>query len=202
MTNLNNLKCIKTITDADFGIEPKPLNNPITRQGARGIVVRADGKIALLDLLFLHKYLVKDGEFNPLPGGGIEQGEQPDVAFAREVAEEVGCTVKNVKPLGYTVEEKGQTNFTQTSYVFVAELDKVLSAPNFTEKEINEGAQFIWVTPKQALKLVSESLHNLQDSPVDKYENVYGTSFMVVRDTYILDAFIKTQTLRKTNAKK
>ncbi len=194
MTNLNNLKCIKTITDADFGIEPKPLNNPITRQGARGIVVRADGKIALFNKAKMNEY--------KLPGGGIEQGEQPDVAFAREVAEEVGCTVKNVKPLGYTVEEKGQTNFTQTSYVFVAELDKVLSAPNFTEKEINEGAQFIWVTPKQALKLVSESLHNLQDSPVDKYENVYGTSFMVVRDTYILDAFIKTQTLRKTNAKK
>jgi 8-oxo-dGTP diphosphatase len=194
MTNLNNLKCIKTITDADFGIEPKPLNNPITRQGARGIVVRADGKIALFNKAKMNEY--------KLPGGGIEQGEQPDVAFAREVAEEVGCTVKNVKPLGYTVEEKGQTNFTQTSYVFVAELDKVLSAPNFTEKEINEGAQFIWVTPKQALKLVSESLHNLQDSPVDKYENVYGTSFMVVRDTYILDAFIKTQTLQKTNAKK
>ena len=194
MNNLNNLKCIKTITDADFGIEPKPLNNPITRQGARGIVVRADGKIALFNKAKMNEY--------KLPGGGIEQGEQPDVAFAREVAEEVGCTVKNVKPLGYTVEEKGQTNFTQTSYVFVAELDKVLSAPNFTEKEINEGAQFIWVTPKQALKLVSESLLNLQDSPVDKYENVYGTSFMVVRDTYILDAFIKTQTLRKTNAKK
>lgn len=194
MNNLNNLKCIKTITDADFGIEPKPLNNPITRQGARGIVVRADGKIALFNKAKMNEY--------KLPGGGIEQGEQPDVAFAREVAEEVGCTVKNVKPLGYTVEEKGQTNFTQTSYVFVAELDKVLSAPNFTEKEINEGAQFIWVTPKQALKLVSESLHNLQDSPVDKYENVYGTSFMVVRDTYILDAFIKTQTLQKTNAKK
>lgn len=194
MANLDNLKCIKVITDADFGIEPKPLNNPITRLGARGIVVREDGKIAVFNKAKMNEY--------KLPGGGIDPGESPEVAFAREVEEEVGCTVKNIKPLGYTIEEKGQTNFTQTSFVFVAELDKVLSAPNFTEKEIGEGAQFIWVTPQEAFRLVSESLHNLKESPVDKYENIYGTSFMVVRDTYILDSFLKLLNLNTTPLKK
>ena len=184
MANLDNLKCIKVITDADFGIEPKPLNNPVTRLGARGIVVREDGKIAVFNKAKMNEY--------KLPGGRIDPGESPEVAFAREVEEEVGCTVKNIKPLGYTIEEKGQTNFTQTSFVFVAELDKVLSAPNFTEKEIGEGAQFIWGTPQEAFKLISECLADLQDSPVDKTENVYATKFVVLRDSFILDHFIKT----------
>lgn len=186
--NLNELKCIKVVTDADFGITPQPLNNPVTRNGARGIVVAPDGKIALFNKEKMNEY--------KLPGGGIESGEDPLLAFKREVEEEVGVTVKNVKPLGYTVEEKGQTNFTQTSYVFVSELHEVLSAPNFTEKEIGEGARFIWVEPQVALQLVSDSLQNLKDSPVDKYENVYGTSFMVVRDKNILEYYIKT--LNKT----
>ena len=184
MTNLDNLNCIKVITDADFGITPKPLNNPITRLGARGIIVSSDGKIAVF-----HKQ--KKNEYK-LPGGGMDPGESPEDAFIREVKEEVGCTVKNVRPLGYTIEEKGQTNFTQTSYVFVAELDQVLGTTNFTEKEIGEGARFIWVTPQEAFKLISECFADLQDSPVDKTENVYATKFVVLRDSFILDHFIKT----------
>lgn len=190
MANLDNLKCIKVITDADFGITPKPLNNPITRLGARGIVVSTDGKIAVFNKQKMNEY--------KLPGGGIDPDESPDIAFAREVEEEVGCTIKNIKPLGYTIEEKGQTNFTQTSYVFVAELDQVLSAPNFTEKEIGEGARFIWVTPQEALKLITECFSELQASPVDKTESLYATKFIVLRDSFILDYFIKTMIKQST----
>lgn len=194
MSNLDNSKCIKLVTDADFGIEPKPLNNPITRFGARGIVLRADGKMALFNKAKMNEY--------KLPGGGIDPGESPDVAFAREVREEVGCTVKNIKPLGYTIEEKGQTNFTQTSYVFVAEVDKNLGELSFTEKEIGEGAQIVWTTPKEALKLISGCMNGLKDSPVDKSENLYSTKFVVLRDMFILDYFIKTLNLKTTQTKK
>lgn len=117
MYNTNNLKCIKLVTDEDLGLEITELNNPYTRYGARGIVARSDGKIALF-------YKAKMNEYK-LPGGGIDPGEQPIDAFKREIMEEVGCEICNIKPLGYTEERKGKTNFKQISFFFIAKFIKI-----------------------------------------------------------------------------
>ena len=74
------MNCIKTITDEDFGLKSVKLNNPRTRKGARGIVKRNDGKIALLFKSNMNEY--------KLPGGGIDENEDPKDAFKREVLEE------------------------------------------------------------------------------------------------------------------
>ena len=85
MSNLDNLKCIKLVTDADFGIEPKPLNNPITRFGARGIVLRADGKMALFNKAKMNEY--------KLPGGVLT------LAKAQMLHLLVKCVKRLVAPL-------------------------------------------------------------------------------------------------------
>ena len=69
------LYCIKILTDKDFGLESKELNNPKIRYGARGIVVRGDGKIAIF-------YKEKMNEYK-LSGGGIDDGEDTEIAFKR-----------------------------------------------------------------------------------------------------------------------
>ena len=46
-----------------------------------------------------------------LPGGGMDEGEQPIETFKREILEEVGCEIDNIKLLGYTEEQKSKTNF-------------------------------------------------------------------------------------------
>lgn len=179
---MEDLKCIKLVTDEDLGLPVTPLNNPITRQGARGIVVRSDGKIALF-------YKSKMNEYK-LPGGGIDKGEKPIDAFKREVLEEVGCEVENVQPLGYTEERKSKTNFNQISYIFMGEVSKDLGHLNLTEKEIGEGSTLLWTTPEEALKLIDGCVKNLKGSPVDETEGLYATKFIVYRDKNILQYYV------------
>ena len=179
---MNNLKCIKIVTDKDLGLEVAPLNNPITRFASRGIVIRNDGKIALF-------YKEKMNEYK-LPGGGMDKGELPEETFKREVLEEVGCEIANITPLGYTEEQKSKTNFKQISYVFVGNVSVDTGVLHLTEKEIGEGAKMLWVTPNEALSLISNSLENLKGSPVDESESLYATEFIVHRDKNILDYYI------------
>jgi 8-oxo-dGTP diphosphatase len=179
---MENLNLIAVITDENFGLPKKDLVNPYKRYGARGIIYREDGKVALL-------YKAKMNEYK-LPGGGIDEGETPIKAFERECMEEAGCILKNIIPLGYTEEKKGKTDFYQKSYVFIGEVLEDTGVVNFTEKEIAEGAQIVWVTMEEALELVGSSLNNVLDSPIDEDESAYATRFVVYRDRLIIDYYI------------
>ena len=73
------------ITDENIGEKTIKMENPKLRLGARGIVVRDDGKIAVFNKSNKNEY--------KLPGGGIEEKENKEEAFKREVLEETGCEV-------------------------------------------------------------------------------------------------------------
>ena len=60
-------------------------------------------------------------------------------------------------------------------------------ALNVTQKEKDEGAKLLWETPKKALELVTNCYENLVES---KYETVYATKFVVLRDRKILEYYI------------
>ena len=109
-----NLIC--KITDSCIGEKEKEMNKPKVRLGARGIVIREDGKIAVFNKSNKNEY--------KLPGGGIEKEEKPEDAFKREVLEETGCEVEIVNSLGTTEEYKSQNNFKQISYVYVGKVIK------------------------------------------------------------------------------
>ena len=183
--------CIGIITDADFGDKKVELQNPITRIGARGIVFDKNGNIGVF---IKHKI----GEYK-LPGGGVDNGETPKAAFERECIEEIGCSIKDIKYLGYIVEEKGYSNphFTQTSHVFTANVKDVLSKPQFTEKEIAEGADFAWMKPEEAYEAIASCMNTLVASTYDKYEKPYTTKFMVMRDKKILESYFKFKEFQK-----
>ena len=168
------------ITDKDLGIEPKEMNNPRLRLGARGIVIREDGKIAVFNKSNKNEY--------KLPGGGIEGEENPEEAFKREVLEETGCEVEIINALGTTEEYKTLDNFKQISYVFVGKVLKDTKQLNVTQKEKDEGAKLVWETIENALKLITESYDKLVAS---KYESVYHTRFIALRDRKILEYYIK-----------
>lgn len=174
------LQEIATITDADLGIAPKENSQPPTvRLGARGIVLNSAGEIALI-----HK--TRKNEYK-LPGGGINDGEDPMTAFIRECREELGCVVEITEELGTIVEYKSQENFKQLSFVYVAKKVDELDSKNLTDKEKDEGAEFVWLPKLRALEAMKQSLGELKQS---KYDSVYRTKFMVLRDIRILENYI------------
>ena len=174
------MELICKIIDEDIGEVSVKMDNPRLRLGARGIVVREDGKIAVFNKSNKNEY--------KLLGGGIEGEEKPEEAFKREVLEETGCIVEIVKELGTTEEYKTLDNFKQISYVFVGKVLEDTKQLNVTQKEKDEGAKLVWETPPKALKLIAESYDKLVAS---KYESVYHTKFVVLRDRKILKKYIE-----------
>ena len=77
------MELICKITDEDIGEKIIDMENPKLRLGARGIVIRKDGKIAIFNKSNKNEY--------KLPGGGLEGEEKQEEAFKREVLEETGC---------------------------------------------------------------------------------------------------------------
>jgi 8-oxo-dGTP pyrophosphatase MutT (NUDIX family) len=78
------------------------------RQRAAGIIIK-DGKILLL-------YRRRNGfEYYAIPGGGIEEGEAPEIAAVREVKEETTLDVEIDRPI---LELDGIHN--QHEYFFMA----------------------------------------------------------------------------------
>lgn len=168
------------ITDKDISEEYMELENPKIRLASRGIVIRDDGKIAIFNKSKKNEY--------KLPGGGIENDETPEDTFKREVLEETGCVVEIIKKLGITEEYKYKTNFKQISNVYLGKVLEDTKQLNITEKEKNEGSRIIWETPKRALELIKNCYENLLASD---YDSIYVTKFVVLRDSKILEYYIK-----------
>ncbi len=170
---------ITKITDKDFGLEFNNIETPKLRKGARGIVIREDGKIAIFNKANKYEY--------KLPGGGIENNEKPEDAFYREVLEETGCKIEIIKKLGITEEYKCRNNFKQISYIFTSKVIEDTKILNLTQKEKDEGAKLLWVEPLEALKLIRNCINDLKDS---QYKDVYATKFVVLRDRRILEYYL------------
>ena len=176
----SNMEIICKITDKDIGEKVINMENSKLRLGARGIVIRKDGKIAVFNKSNKNEY--------KLPGGGLEGEEKPEDAFRREVLEETGCEVEIIDTLGTTEEYKSLNNFKQISYIFVGKVINDTKQLNVTEKEKNEGAKLIWETPEKALELIAGCFNQLTAS---KYSSVYSTKFVVLRDRKILERYIE-----------
>ena len=174
------MELIYKVTDEDIGEKSIQMNESRVRRGARGIIIREDGKIAVFNKVNKNEY--------KLPGGGIEEKEEPETAFKREALEETGCEVEVLKCLGTIEEHKSLDNFKQISYVFLGKVTKDTKELHVTDKEKDEGAKLLWETPENALKLITDCYDKLIAS---KYESVYHTKFIVFRDRKILEKYIE-----------
>ena len=170
------------ITDKDFGLEEKEMVNPFKRFASRGIVRNGD-KIAIFFKVNMNEY--------KLPGGGLDVGESPKDGFKREVKEETGCEIANIKQIGTAEEFKTKSGFYQKSYVFSADVVKDTKILNITEKEKAEGAVLVWLSLDAAIEKIKNSFENLKASPYDKDADIYSSRFVVKRDLKILEEYEK-----------
>lgn len=92
-----------------LGLEGMSAQPP--RQTARAIVRNADGLYAVMYAGKFHLY--------SLPGGGMEDGEDPISALRREIYEETGCSCDHIEELGIVLENRAHQDFTSMSYYYI-----------------------------------------------------------------------------------
>ncbi len=163
------MKNIATITDEDLNITSDDIGINQTRHAVRLVLEDVNGNIALI-------YSDKHGH-HKLPGGGIEEGEDFEVAAMREAKEEVGCDIDFKNELGFSIIElRKQFQQKQISTLFRASVKGNIGCQQLTEKEIKDGFHSaIWVSLDDAIKLLE------QDTPI-----TYIGKFMHARDLIFL----------------
>ena len=167
---------IAEIKDADFGFNTPKGKTDNIRFCTRVILPNDKNEICVIRS---EKY-----GYMQIPGGGIDDGENIIEALRRETEEETGFLIKNIKPIGYTLEKREDVrnnhNWDQDiSFVFVALPDKNVGT-KYMEDEVAEGFKPIWI------KL--EDFIVEQESNEGKIEN-YSGCFSNKRDLEIARYF-------------
>lgn len=108
-----------------------------TRKAIRGVVINKENKIAIIHLfgddIFGHR------DYYETPGGGKKRFETNKKALKREIKEELGIKIKNIKPLGKVIDYYNLLRQKNLSYYYICFVD-TYSESNLTkfEKKIFE----------------------------------------------------------------
>lgn len=121
------------------------------RLTARAIVKNRDGLYAVM-------YAEKFG-LHSLPGGGIEDGEDPETALRREILEETGCSCDHIQELGIVSENRAHQDFTSKSYYYVVTTNHPAEAIHLTDNELANKTTVQWHSLRDMLRLISKPKH-------------------------------------------
>ena len=126
-------------------------NAVVRRRSARAILVREDGRIALV-------YGEKE-HYYKFPGGGIHDDEEKKAALIREVKEEVGLTVipETIQEFGSVMRrQKSNVNehtiFEQENFYYTCQTRKEVGEQNLDEYEAEAGFKLRYVTLGEAIQ--------------------------------------------------
>ncbi len=144
------------------------------REAARGVVVDEEGKVGVLH--------VSKNNYYKLAGGGIDEGEDKVEAFKRECLEELGSNVEVVGELGEVEEWRKIFLLKQISYCYIGKIIGEKGVPNFTESELENGFEIVWLEPKEALEKIQNAIPS----------NFEGAEYIKKRDVAIMEKFLKS----------
>jgi 8-oxo-dGTP diphosphatase len=159
----------ETAIDANLPLSSR--DNYTTRLAARAIVIDNQNKVALLHVTRDHYY--------KLPGGGIDEGENPHQALERELMEEIGCKAEVIDELGTVLEQRYFWNMTQVSYCFITKQIGDKGEPDFTTEERDAGFEIVWA------KNIDEAIELLESSTETADPDELEVKFMRMRDVAI-----------------
>ncbi len=168
------MKTIKEIGTFDSSV------NYTKREAARAVITDGNGKISLVHA---GKY-----DYYKIPGGGIESGENIELALEREIAEEAGIKAKVIGELGKTIEYRNEYSLHQISYAYYGELLVDLGSTDYTELENKLEFSASWVELDVAIDLLKKCTNPeyFGDS-----EHELMARYMVARDLAILEEYKK-----------
>lgn len=155
-------------------ISPEDREIDRVRKAARAVLTNDQGQIAIM-------HFTTTGA-HKLPGGGIDDGEAIDDALRREVREETGWEVADIRELGIVEEDRYYCGLHQTSYCFIAAVTKFVGT-NLTKGEIAEGMELRWVDDVEAAISVVNGNNEIKSSA-----DQTGHDMMTIREVAILRA--------------
>lgn len=108
-----------------------------------------EGKIASI------RYREEIGPMYPLPGGGVGEDEEWSEGLIREIREEAGCDIIDVKPIGSfdSYDNKAMRCF--QTMICTAKLDGQPQSAQPTE-DYEQGMGLVWVTMPELVKKLEE----------------------------------------------
>lgn len=121
-------------------------------------------------IVLIHR-IKNSQEYYAIPGGGIEDGESPEDAAIREIKEELGFEVSNLKLLDKETRDKRVDYFffattSQTKFRVTGPEEKHLDdqddlfSPQWVDNQtINHKLQ-IYPNPKKSLELINHYVHS------------------------------------------
>lgn len=175
---LAQMKLLKEITTKTFAPEQdiEILGQTfLFRKSARAIVLNETGEMAVQ---YLETY-----DFHKLPGGGVDVGETIEEALERELQEELGARVKNIRELGVVIEYRTlHYNLLHISHGFVAELDGVCGETALEAEELEEGMKTLWLPPEEVLKRFKNDVPKKESG-----------EYILARETAFLEEYLSGQ---------
>ena len=112
-----------------------------------------------------------------LPGGGVDEGEDFHTAAKREMWEEAGCQCEIICEIGMTYENRGQHDWAQEKYHYLARVIGEKGELHLEDYEIESGTTVQWHPLQQALQIISEQ----------QPEDTYRWEFLKRRDVAVLE---------------
>lgn len=107
------MKHLLTIDETDFGrLSQVKTGQYWQRLAVRAVVLDEQGKIYLM-------HMSKRGTYK-LPGGGVDDGEDPHSALSRELMEEVGVDIEVIDEIGQVIEYRDGPMMEQISLCYLA----------------------------------------------------------------------------------
>lgn len=161
-------ECVSRITDESVGLEntgEDPATFPI-REGARAVLLNEKNQIALI-------YSVNRGWYK-LPGGGREKDELIYENLEREVLEETGYKIKDVKPLGIGINIRSQWQMIGKAYLYSCHTDKFIGKEPMPD-EVEDGDTLEWFDS------FDDAIAALESVKLDKI-GFYGAYFFTRRE--------------------
>ena len=181
----NKWQQIAEVSDNDFGFNTPKEKTDKVRFCVRVLLFNDDGKICVVKS---EKY-----GYMQLPGGGIESGESIAEALRRETEEETGFLIKDIEPVGFTLERREDVRNTHPwgrdiSYVFKASPSEEVGT-NYMEDEVAEGFRPTWISLDD---FIAEQEHN--EGKIESYSGCFSNR----RDLEIAKYFKTHAGLAKT----
>jgi ADP-ribose pyrophosphatase YjhB (NUDIX family) len=170
---------IALIDQHELGLyDPADKDPSYIRYAVRGVIMDGDGRVALVHFPSIRSY--------KLPGGPMSDGEDVRPALQREVREEIGYNIANIRGIGITEENRNFSGMHQTSYCFIADANGYVGR-SLTEDQATQNMELVWVGSLNAAISAIDGA-----SEVDEDGSEIGLCMMKSRDIAILRA-AKTQ---------